>query len=313
VSGGLVTLGETMGLLRAAASGDVSQVEDFRLGIGGAESNVAIGVRRLGGAADWIGRVGDDGVGRRILRELRAEGVGALAISDRAPTGLMMKSSRIAGATTVEYFRTGSAGSHLAPEDVDPDVIAHAGVLHVTGITPALSPSAALAVDRALELALAAGVTVSFDVNHREALWPSGEAPDVYRRIAERSNIVFAGETEATLLVGQAPIEELAARIAALGPTQVVIKLGDRGCLALVDGREYRVPAIPIVPVDTVGAGDAFVAGYLAELLDGAAIDVRLATATRAGAFACLADGDWEGLPTRRELGLLDLGDPVIR
>ena len=101
--------------------------------------------------------------------------------------------------------------------------------------------------------------------------------------------------------------------IAALGPTEVIIKLGADGCHALIDGRELRMPAIPITPIDTVGAGDAFVAGYLAELLADATPEARLATAVHAGAFACLGPGDWESLPTRDDLRGTAGSDPVAR
>ncbi|HWR85172.1 MAG TPA: sugar kinase [Rhodoglobus sp.] len=313
--GGLVTLGETMALFRGASIGSLSHEHAFELGIGGAESNVAIGVARLGGSAAWMGRVGADGFGERVLRELRAEGLDLRATVDEgARTGLMVKERRTAGLTRVLYYRAGSAGSRLAASDLDEELIRSAGVLHVTGITPALSDAAAGAVRAAVDLAVAAGVPVSFDVNHRASLWSADAAVPVYRELAARSTAVFAGEDEAAMLVGDGTPQELAERLAALGPGQVVIKLGAEGCLALVDGATYAVPAVPVQPVDTVGAGDAFVAGYLAELLDGRSVEQRLATAVRTGAFACLGPGDWESYARRDELALLDAaGDPVAR
>ena len=120
--GAVVTLGETMGLMRAASVGSLEHVSDFQLHIGGAESNVAIGVARLGRAATWMGRVGDDGVGRRVLRELRAEGVALhTTVDDSARTGLMLKETPIAGSTRVLYYRAGSAGSRLNAADLHLD------------------------------------------------------------------------------------------------------------------------------------------------------------------------------------------------
>src|SRR6185437_15049689 len=104
-AGPLVTLGETMGVLIPAAAGPLHRGAGLRLSIAGSESNVAIGVRRLGVAATWIGRVGPDEVGDLILRELRAEDVAVRAVRDRAPTGLMLKTTRAAGITRVSYFR----------------------------------------------------------------------------------------------------------------------------------------------------------------------------------------------------------------
>jgi 2-dehydro-3-deoxygluconokinase len=314
VTGAVVTLGETMGLLRAASIGSLEHVSDFQLHIGGAESNVAIGVARLGRPAVWMGRVGDDGVGRRVLRELRAEGVSAGAVVDpEARTGLMLKETPTSGRTRVSYYRAGSAGSRIGIDDLDFDAIESAGVLHVTGITLALSESAEQAVFAAIGAAVAAEVPVSFDVNHRPALWGDRDPSPLYRRVAERSTIVFAGADEAELLVGSGSPEQLAARIADLGPAQAIVKLGEDGCVASIDGEALSAPAEKITPLDTVGAGDAFVAGYLVALLDGLAPADRLRQGARCGAFACLGPGDWESLPRRADLDAFGSGDPVIR
>ncbi|MGV8895217.1 MAG: sugar kinase [Rhodoglobus sp.] len=313
LSGGVVTIGETMGLFHAASLGSLAQVSDFHLGIGGAESNVAIGLARLGVAATWVGRVGRDGIGERVLRELRAEGVTVAATVDRdARTGLMVKERRTPVNTSVIYYRSGSAGSRLGPDDLRDGLIENAAVLHVSGITPALSESAADTINAAIDRAVAAGVPVSFDVNHRATLWKTDPAP-VYRAIAARATMVFAGDEEAALFVEGTTPAELAHAIAALGPSQVIIKLGPEGCHALIDSSAYSMAAIPITPLDTVGAGDAFVAGYLAEFVAGSPPEARLATAVRTGAFACLGPGDWESYARTDELRLLDGGDPVAR
>lgn len=311
MTGGLVTLGETMALV---ASGPLAHVTTASVGIGGAESNVAIGVRRLGGDAAWIGRIGDDSFGARVLRELRAEGVGVHGTLDRhAPTGLMVKESRRPGMSRVWYYRAGSAGSRLCPDDLPRELVAGARILHVTGITAGLGTAALAAVREAIELA--GDATVSFDVNHRPAVWQGRDAAPVYRELALMAGVVFAGEDEARLLTGSDAKDprDLAAALAGATAGDVVLKRGADGCLAVIAGRTYDVPAVPVEVVDTVGAGDAFVAGYLAELLAGRPAPERLLTAVRCGALACLAVGDWEGLPTRRDLDDLDRADPVVR
>ncbi|MFT4280630.1 sugar kinase [Microbacterium sp.] len=318
----LVTLGETMGLFHADQPGAAAHVDGFRFGIGGAESNVAIGVARLGGRARWIGRVGDDGVGGRICRELRAEQVDVRAVVDAdAPSGIMVKTRR-GGRVIVDYHRTGSAGSRLTAADLaDESLWTDVGVLHVTGITPALSEAAHEAVFAAVEIARARGARISFDVNHRSSLWGTthagrARAAASYRELLSVSHLVFAGEDEARLLAtGAAPDASAADLARALGESgaDVVVKRGERGAFARIDGREYDLPAVPIAPIDTVGAGDAFVAGYLADTLSGADAPQSLRTALRAGAFACLHPGDWEGLPHRSDLDLLEATDPVVR
>ncbi|WP_235830834.1 sugar kinase [Arthrobacter cheniae] len=311
----LVTLGETMALLTAQHPGPLAHVSSMSLGIGGSESNVAIGVQRLGGNAVWCGRTGTDSLGQLVRREIRAEGVTVLVTEDPdAPTGLMLKERRTLSTQKVSYYRAGSAGSRLTPEDLDPSIITGAAILHLSGITPALSASAASAVREAIGIARSAGVTVSFDLNYRANLWTAVDAGRSYLELIPLTDIVFAGDEEAALAVGAAEDPaELAQRLAELGPAQAIIKLGSKGAVASIDGQIHHQPAVPIEPVDTVGAGDAFVAGYLAELMAGKAPSERLELAAKTGAFACLAYGDWEGLPTRAELALLHHTESVTR
>jgi 2-dehydro-3-deoxygluconokinase len=308
MDGGLVTLGETMGLVAADDVGRLDYARSFRLGIGGAESNVAIGVTRLGGRATWLGRVGPDATGDLIESRLRNEGVHTIAIRDAAFTGLMVRYRRTGERTHVDYHRAGSAGSRLSPADLGAAELESAGILHVTGITPALSDSARAAVFQAVEAARSAGVPVSFDVNYRSKLWSRFDAAPVLRDLVSRADIVFAGPEEAALFLGA---EEPLAGLAALGPAEVIVKDGGRGCTALIDGKSFTVPALSVTVLDPVGAGDAFVAGYLAERLAGAEPGARLELAIAAGAFAVTVPGDCEGLPTRADLNLT--GDNVSR
>jgi 2-dehydro-3-deoxygluconokinase len=305
---GLFTFGETMGLVAAEGIGTLEHVSSFRYAIGGAESNVAIGVARLGGTATWLGRVGPDATGDLIERRLLAEGVRTIAIRDESFTGLMVRYRRTGERTHVDYHRAGSAGSRLLPTDLPGD-LTEADVLHVTGITPALSDSARAAVFQAVERARAAGVTVSVDVNYRAKLWSRFDAAPVLRDLVSRADVAFAGPAEAAIFLGD---EEPVAGLAALGPAEVVVKDGARGCAALLDGKRYEVPALPVTVVDPVGAGDAFVAGYLADRMAGAPPSERLRTAIAAGAFAVTVPGDCEGLPRRDELASPS-GDDVLR
>ena len=128
-----------------------------------------------------------------------------------------------------------------------------------------------------------------------------------------RADVVFAGELEAEIITATADPLEAALALEALGPAQVIIKRGADGCLARVDGVTIEQPAPVVTVMDTVGAGDACVAGYLAELMGGAEPAARLQTAVAAGAFAVTVSGDWEGMPDRRSLALLEAGEPVIR
>ncbi|QMU74006.1 sugar kinase [Streptacidiphilus sp. P02-A3a] len=316
-----------MGLVSAVDTGPLEFARAFSYGIGGAESNVAIGVSRLGSAVTWFGRIGSDATGDLVERRLRAEEVRTVAIRDDGFTGMMVKHRRFGSTLQVDYHRAGSAGSRLSPADVRPELLQDAAILHVTGITPALSDSARAAVFHAVELARAAGVAVSVDVNYRSKLWSRVVAGPVLRDLVAQADIVFAGVEEAQLVLGAGPdpsttdpsttdpsttdpatlgtAAELALALAALGPAQAVIKDGARGCTAVIDGVPLRVPALSVSVVDPVGAGDAFVAGYLAEALCGSPAAGRLHTAIAAGAFAVTVPGDCEGLPRRADLAAL--------
>jgi 2-dehydro-3-deoxygluconokinase len=225
----------------------------------------------------------------------------------------MIKERRTPATQRVSYYRAGSAGSRIAPEDINEHLIAQAGLLHVSGITPALSTQAEATLRYAIGVAQAAGVPVSFDLNFRGNLWSPEGAGSVYRDIIPLADIVFAGDDEAAIAVGPGEPEELARRLAAMGPGQAVIKLGADGALALIGGHLYHQEAVSVEAVDTVGAGDAFVAGYLAEYIGNRSPEDRLKTAAATGAFACLVPGDWEGFPRRHELSLLNTKEPVSR
>lgn len=313
----VLTFGETMGLVRGDDLGGWETVSRATVGIGGADSNVAIGLTRLGVETAWVGRVGDDALGRRVEREIRGEGVRTRVVVDAArATGLMLKERRTARHGRVTFYRRESAGSAIAPSDISSDEIAASRVVLVNGVTASLSATARATVLSVVERARDHGVLVAFDINHRPSMWPEGDPRRLYEQIAKSSDIVFAGDDEARLLLGSAqtlaPLQ-YANAIATLGPTQVVIKSGAAGAVAQEGTLTASVPAVPIDPVDTVGAGDAFVAGYLAALLDGASLPERLTLGAQCGAFACLGPGDWESLPRRSDLALLDSADPIQR
>lgn len=312
----VVTLGETMALVRTTEIGSLRHAHGMALGVGGAETNVAIGLARLGVAVSWLGRVGDDSLGERVAREIRAEGVEVRAVVDAdAPTGLMVKERPSAASTAVHYYRAGSAGSRVSGSDLPDGWIEEASLLHVTGITPLLSATARDAVLGAVERAREAGVTVSFDINYRSALAPAAVAGPVLREVAERADIVFGGEDEFTILYPDTSAAEAAALLRDAGCATTVLKQGPAGATVFVGDTVVAASGFLIDAIDTVGAGDAFVAGYLSALLEGLDIAAALHRANACGAIACLTPGDWEAAPTRRDLARFLDGDadPVRR
>jgi 2-dehydro-3-deoxygluconokinase len=307
------------------------------LSVAGAESNVGIGLARLGHRVRWIGRVGDDELGALVLRTLRAENVdvsGAVVDGSR-PTGLIVFEQRLSDVTRVLYYRSGSAGSALETGDLgaaldlastgQPGSGATAGggleqrsapaVLHLTGITPALSATAAQATRGCAQRAREAGAIVSFDVNYRARLWPAAAARDALRPLAVAASLIFASEPELALVAADPDSGEAAAADELLerGAQAVVVKRGAQGATAYTAGGARSVPARKVRAVDVIGAGDAFVSGYLSGLLDGLGEDGRLERGAQVSGFAVACSGDWEGLPTRAELDLLGAQEEAIR
>lgn len=303
----IVTVGETMALLGTPDHCLLRPGSAPSLTIGGAESNVAIAAARLGARTTWIGRLGDDDLGSLVVRELQAQGVNVHAPRDReAPTGLMVKEHRRGKPTHVRYYRKHSAGSRLGPDDLDQEALANADVVHLTGITAALGDTAKAALHHAIAVARGGGATISFDVNYRSTLWPPAAAAPALREYASAADILLAGPEEAALLLSggldTAHIDDpwrvatgLAQRVCALGPRIAVIKLGSLGALALADGTVYIHPIVAIDPVDPVGAGDAFVGAFLAEIANKKPIEACLTSGAKMGALVCAVPGDWEG------------------
>jgi 2-dehydro-3-deoxygluconokinase len=302
----LLTIGEAMGALRADRPLQVGT--EMRLSIAGAESNVAIGAARLGHSVRWAGVVGADQPGTLIVRTLRAEGVdAAVRVDADAPTGLILFEQRLADITRVSYHRAGSAGSHLHPEDVEAAFDPVPRLLHLTGITPALGRDSAAAVEHAMALARKHSVPVCLDVNYRGRLWDPVTAAAVLRPLAVLADIVVASDDELEV-VSRPGADTLQSRISGLldaGVREVVVKQGGAGASLHMVSSKHQLAAYPVTAVDSVGAGDAFVAGYLSGLLDGLDPTGRLDRAVCLGAFAVASHGDWEGLPTRADLPLI--------
>ena len=306
----VVTFGETMAALRGG--GPLRLGGSLTLSVAGAESNVAIGLARLGHAVRWIGRIGDDEPGALVRRTLRAEAVDTrAAIDPRRRTGLLLRENRVANIVRVQYYRDDSAGGAITADDVLPGLAEPTKILHVTGITPALGAAAAGCVRTAITHARTRGALVSLDVNYRSRLWTSATARETLRPLLPEVDILFASEDELPLVAADPGADPASAaeQLRSDGVREVVVKRGSAGADSYTAEGVTSVPARAVTVVDVVGAGDAFVSGYLSALLDGADAVRRLERAAICGAFAVAHDGDWEGLPRRDELHLLDASD----
>jgi 2-dehydro-3-deoxygluconokinase len=285
------TLGEALGVVSADR---IRHDMTARLDVEGPELTVAVGLARLGHTVAWLGRVSIDELGVRTLTVLRGEGVDVshARVDETAPTGIVMRQRRIGRLSHAVHYQSGSAGSRLSTGDVPAEAVQSARILHVTGITLALSGYAWSAVHHAVKLARDAGVLVSVDVNHRSHLWESvDEARKALSELAASADILFANQDELPLVDS-----------ALAGVSELVVTRGAKGASATVDGLRYDTQAAPVTSVDATGVGGAFVAGYLSALLDDLHPSDRLKRGISLAAFAVAGPSSWQGLPTRGEL-----------
>ncbi len=299
-----------MVLLTPTTTGPLRYAHTFSRGLGGAESNVAIGLARLGKKAGWMSRVGNDELGEYVVSTIRGEGVDTSAVKrdPHAPTGLYLKERRTPDQLRVYYYRRGSAASRLMPGDLDEAYMRQANVLHLTGITPSLSESCREAVEHAFAIARRHQLTVSFDPNIRLKLWTLEEAGPVLRRFISQSDIVLPGLEEGKWLYSETDPERLAEKILDTGPHVCVVKLGARGAyFATRDGEKGFVPGLKFRDVvDPVGAGDGFAAGLLAGYVEGKTWREAVEMGNKVGGIVTQFAGDMEGLPTKEELEAVD-------
>ncbi|MBV4473486.1 sugar kinase [Pseudomonas sp. B2M1-30] len=302
----ILSFGETMAMFVAEQSGDLAAVAQFHKRIAGADSNVAIGLSRLGFNVAWLSRVGADSLGRFVVETLAKEGLDCshVAVDATHPTGFQLKSRSDDGSDpTVEYFRRGSAASHLSPESITPALLG-ALHLHATGIPAALSASSRAMSFELMTRMRDAGRSVSFDPNLRPSLWASErEMITQTNRLAALAHWVLPGLSEGRLLTGFEDPADIAGFYLDQGAEAVAIKLGPQGAYFRTHLDEGFVAGVPVeTVVDTVGAGDGFAVGMISALLEHQSFADAVRRANWIGSRAVQSRGDMEGLPTRAEL-----------
>lgn len=274
-----ICLGEAMIMLAGETGTPLEEIETFRRSVGGAECNVAGGLAALGVSTGWISRLGADGFGLHVLHDLRSRGVDVGGVEDdpARPTGLYVKST-MNGRTQMHYYRSGSAAAAMDAAFLDRPAVrsrlAGAELVHTTGITAAISATAAEMLERLATLRDTLGFTLSVDLNWRPALWRDADPAPLWR-VLRAADIVLIGADEALAFAGTSDPGELRAL---LGPrSTIVVKSDAHVALALEpDGRSTEVSALTVEVVEPVGAGDAFAAGYLAGTLQGLPMKQRL-------------------------------------
>jgi 2-dehydro-3-deoxygluconokinase len=299
-----LTAGESMALLDPISEGPLVAGVEFSLRVAGAESNFGIALLRLGVSVTWVSRLGADPVGDFIYRTLDDEGLDLSYVRrDPAPTGVFFK-LRSQGKSSVLYYRRDSAASRLDPADVPDDALEGAALVHLTGITMALSDSARRTVIDVARRARARGVPILFDPNYRPALWSGpDEALAVQKEVLEFVDWYLCGVQEADTLWGTSGPESIFDALAAAGVHRSVVRLGAEGSLVRDRDDIYNVATSGVEEVvDEIGAGDGFAAGFAYGLIEG----WRPPECAKAGHFIAShsvgGTGDWETFPHLDEI-----------
>ncbi|MGK3937473.1 sugar kinase [Streptomyces caeruleatus] len=322
----VVALGESMVTFLPTRPGRLADVPSFDRAIGGAESNVACGLAAAGFTVRWVSRVGADGFGDHLVETIGGYGVDVSAVGrdDSRPTGVYFRTAgdRATEAHEVAYYRAGSAASAMSARNVDLAAARAGRVLHLSGITAALSDTC-LSLLRELTAPGPGRPLVSFDVNHRAGLWRDAEGPRVLLELARRADLVFVGEDEAEEAWGVTGGPS-AVRAVLPEPSVLVVKQGEKGATAFVPAAAERGPAaqfpapptghfVPALAVDvvaTTGAGDAFAAGFLSATLRELPLRDRLRHGHLWAAAALTTPGDLAVPPSRAHVDrLAALGD----
>jgi len=273
----VTTLGEIMLRLSVPAGSRLEAAAQLDVQPGGAEANLAALLARLGRRVAWLGALPANALGRLAANALRGAGVdlGGVHWCEGGRMGTyFVEFATPPRPIQVIYDRAGSCMAEFRSEQVDWLRLLDTRLLHLTGITPALSPSCRAVVETAVERARAAGVAISFDVNFRQKLWDAETAAAALAPLLRQSTVVFCGHGDAQRLFGcagdpTAALRQLAEQPLTAGAQVVVMSIGAAGALAWHKGEVLHVDAVPTAIVDRLGAGDALAAGVLHGWLDG--------------------------------------------
>lgn len=305
----LLAVGDPLIALMPPEPISVEAADRLAVFVGGAEVNTAIGVRRLGIEAGWLGRVGADPFGRRVVATLEREGVESsmVVVDPQAPTGFYVREWLPDGVRRPYYYRRNAAGAQISAHDWPqpwPSNLPIPSVVHVTGITVALAPSAEEALHEIVDRAVALGATISIDPNYRSALWSDERrAREALTRLARRADLLLLSEEDALVLFESPDPAVVFSGADEWGVSDVVLKRGARGATVRYGGRAHDVaPEIAALEADPVGAGDAFNAGFLAATMRCLGTEIAGRCGAWCGARAVERVGENEGYPMLAEL-----------
>lgn len=276
---------------------------NYLQGFGGDTSNAVIAASRQGAHCAFVTRLGDDDFGRLLLELWAQEGVNAesVGIDASAATGIYFVRHDEHG-HSFSYLRAGSAASRMQPIDVPAALLQRTKVLHVSGISQAISRSATETVARAIDVASKAGALISYDPNLRLKLWPLDVAREAIVATLAQCDHFLPSLDDVQLVSGLTDPGDIVAWSHRMGAKTVVLKLGRQGSLVSDGTRRVAVPAHAVNAVDATGAGDCFDGSYLAQLASGADSVSAAQWASAAAALATTGYGAVDPLPTPAQI-----------
>lgn len=315
----VLTVGETMVVFSTRNNKSIVHSNSVDVSIAGAESNVATALARLDYRVRWISRVGEDFLGDKILNTLRGDGVDVNSVvkDPHYPTGVMVKQKKSLLDSEVLYYRSNSAATRLSEDNIDESWVKEAKIIHLTGITPALSHSCQAMMEKIIRLAKKHDKLISFDPNLRLKLWDMETAREVLLPMVKQCDIFLPNVHELKQLFAVEDKEEAMNHLRELKVPISVIKDGGNGAwLQQRDEKESEfIPAYKVEQVvDEIGAGDAFASGFLHGMLEQKSLIECVKLGHALAAFVISVAGDTEGLPTRNELARFrQTGETTIR
>jgi len=306
----VITIGESMVMFIASQGDSLEFVSDFTRHLAGAESNVAIGLARLGHKTGWISSIGNDPFGTYIRNTIGGEGVdtSAVTVSTVHSTGMLIKERNDGGDPQVYYYRGDSAAANFTSDMLQESYFDNGKIFHITGIFPVLGAKSKEALFAAIKIAKSRGLMISFDPNIRLKLWTGEEEKATLLEIAGMSDLILPGLHEAELLVGSTKWEKISKFFHGKGNKFVIMKNGADGAYysireddgSITQGYEkgFKVGKV----VDTVGAGDGFAVGVLSALRENLSLGQAVKRGNAIGSMAVMVRGDSDGYPTREKL-----------
>jgi len=297
----VVALGEPLVQLNAVTPGPLRYVTHFERHVAGSELNFCVSILMTGVDCSLLARVGRDEFGRSILEYARARGVEVSSVKeDDAPTGVyfIQRHFPVPDRSEVFYYRRGSAGSRLFPEDVNEALIKGARLVHSTGITLAISDSAREAVERAFQLAS----NRSVDTNIRPKLWAPDKAREALRRVIGGLEFLFVDPVDSKIIIGESEPDAAVRKFTEEFSVQtVVFKMGERGARVYMDGKQVHGPTFRVRVEDPIGAGDALAGYFVGLVIQGKSVEEAIRYASAAATLVLTTRGDTEALPTLAE------------